>query len=204
MPRTFVAWSARPSHQQYIRLFVYWLRRIVWDGGYMGNPPLFPLIDETDIRDLVILQINPFTRNEIPRTSYEIENRLNEITFQRQPDQGAARALFSSRDHSARRTGARDGVPGCADCTASPAEEDMRKLSVSSKLNAEWAFLQHLHDIGWRAADQLARTAFRRSRRAARRGNRDFVLYESLKPAHLPEGAKRPSAGNQGKEGPEE
>jgi len=24
---------------------------------------------------------------------------------------------------------------------------------VSSKMNSEWAFLEHLHDIGWRAAE---------------------------------------------------
>ena len=41
-----------------------------WDGGYIGNPPLFPLIDETDARDIVIIQINPFTRPEIPRSAY--------------------------------------------------------------------------------------------------------------------------------------
>ena len=55
--------------------------RGLWDGGYMGNPPLFPLIDETDERDLVLVQIDPIRREELPRTAYEIENRLNEITF---------------------------------------------------------------------------------------------------------------------------
>jgi NTE family protein len=39
-----------------------------WDGGYIGNPALHPLVDQTDCRDMVIVQINPMTRHELPRT----------------------------------------------------------------------------------------------------------------------------------------
>ncbi len=52
-----------------------------WDGGYAGNPPLWPLFYETACRDVIIVQINPIERAEIPRTPEEIMNRLNEITF---------------------------------------------------------------------------------------------------------------------------
>ena len=47
----------------------------------MGNPPLFPLVDETKARDLIIIRINPLERPEIPKTAFEIDDRLNEITF---------------------------------------------------------------------------------------------------------------------------
>jgi NTE family protein len=33
-----------------------------WDGGYMGNPPLYPLFYETDTPDVVLIQINPTER----------------------------------------------------------------------------------------------------------------------------------------------
>jgi len=47
----------------------------------MGNPALFPLVDECDARDLVIVKINPMQRQKLPRTASEIHNRINEITF---------------------------------------------------------------------------------------------------------------------------
>ena len=52
-----------------------------WDGGYAGNPPLWPLFYETQCRDAIIVQINPIEREEIPRTAQEIRNRVDEITF---------------------------------------------------------------------------------------------------------------------------
>ncbi len=52
-----------------------------WDGGYMGNPPLYPLYAETECCDIILVQINPIRREEVPRTSPAILDRLNEITF---------------------------------------------------------------------------------------------------------------------------
>jgi NTE family protein len=52
-----------------------------WDGGYMGNPALFPLFDETMTDDILLVQINPLERRETPRTAREIHDRLNEISF---------------------------------------------------------------------------------------------------------------------------
>jgi NTE family protein len=52
-----------------------------WDGGYMGNPTLFPLFRSTDSEDILIVQINPIERRDTPTSSKEIMNRVNEITF---------------------------------------------------------------------------------------------------------------------------
>lgn len=54
-------------------------RNYYWDGGFMGNPALSPLI--THSSDLVIIQLNPFSRDEPPVTAMEINNIVNEITF---------------------------------------------------------------------------------------------------------------------------
>jgi NTE family protein len=51
------------------------------DGGYLGNPVIFPFFSTTETEDVIVVQINPMTRNETPRSSQEIVNRLNEITF---------------------------------------------------------------------------------------------------------------------------
>ena len=47
----------------------------------MGNPVLFPFFHACQSRDVVLVQINPIERKETPRTAREIQNRVNEITF---------------------------------------------------------------------------------------------------------------------------
>ena len=52
-----------------------------WDGGYTGNPALFPLFDVKATCDILIVQINPITRPGAPRNSGDIIARMSEITF---------------------------------------------------------------------------------------------------------------------------
>lgn len=52
-----------------------------WDGGFTGNPALFPLFDKSLPEDIVIVNINPLHRDEIPRSPQQIQNRVNEISF---------------------------------------------------------------------------------------------------------------------------
>ena len=52
-----------------------------WDGGYMGNPAIFPLIYGCESADVVIVHINPLFRDEVPRSADDILNRINEISF---------------------------------------------------------------------------------------------------------------------------
>jgi len=52
-----------------------------WDGGYLGNPVIFPFFRTTTTEDVVVVQINPLVRQETPTSSGEIINRINEITF---------------------------------------------------------------------------------------------------------------------------
>ena len=52
-----------------------------WDGGYTGNPALFPLFENRLPDDVVIININPLERKELPVTPHQIQNRINEISF---------------------------------------------------------------------------------------------------------------------------
>jgi NTE family protein len=52
-----------------------------WDGGYLGNPVIFPFFRTTSTEDVLVVQINPLVRLETPMSSSEIVNRINEITF---------------------------------------------------------------------------------------------------------------------------
>jgi len=52
-----------------------------WDGGYLGNPVLYPFFRATQAEDVLIVQINPLVRKKIPTSTREIMNRVSEITF---------------------------------------------------------------------------------------------------------------------------
>ncbi|MGL4235223.1 patatin-like phospholipase family protein, partial [Tabrizicola sp.] len=52
-----------------------------WDGGYAGNPALFPLYVADLPDDIIVVSINPLRRDEVPDTPVEIQNRINEISF---------------------------------------------------------------------------------------------------------------------------
>jgi NTE family protein len=119
-----------------------------WDGGYMGNPALFPLVDDCQSRDIVIVQINPIYREELPRTAPEILNRINEITFNASLiKEIRAIAILKELINVANLENQRfkDALFHRIN-----ADEELKALGVSSKLNTEWAFLKHLHDVGYR------------------------------------------------------
>lgn len=52
-----------------------------WDGGYMGNPPIFPMITNTHVRDIVLVKINSINIKSVPTTARDIADRVNEISF---------------------------------------------------------------------------------------------------------------------------
>lgn len=52
-----------------------------WDGGYTGNPALYPLFATELPDDILIVNINPLHREELPTDSQSIQNRINEISF---------------------------------------------------------------------------------------------------------------------------
>jgi len=118
-----------------------------WDGGYMGNPALFPLVEECQARDLVIVQINPIVRNEIPRRAADIMNRLNEITFNTSLIKEIRSLSFLKKIielGNLEEERYKDALFHRIN-----ADMELEPLGVSSKVNSEWAFLEHLHDVGY-------------------------------------------------------
>jgi NTE family protein len=122
-----------------------------WDGGYTGNPALWPLIYHTAALDLLLVQINPLGRTGTPATRMEIDDRLSEITFnaalvgelraiafvqklvaEKHVDPGAYKNLRLHRVH----------------------EPALAALGASSKLDTGRAFLRELHALGHAAASR--------------------------------------------------
>jgi len=126
-----------------------------WDGGYMGNPVLYPLFYETQTRDVVVVMVNQIHRDRLPTTPAEIADRVSEISFNsslmremravefvtRQLAEGWLKPEFAGRMrhmlvHLIR-----------ADAT-------MSALPASSKTSTDAGFLGSLRDLGRDSAAQ--------------------------------------------------
>jgi NTE family protein len=129
-----------------------------WDGGYMGNPVLFPFFTETQTEDIILVQINPIVRQELPRSAQDIQERVNEITFnasllheiraidfvRRLIDQGRLKETHYKRIRLHR------------------IEENaaLNAFGASSKLKADWDFFQALHALGVKAGKRFLKAHF--------------------------------------------
>ena len=122
-----------------------------WDGGYMGNPAIFPLIYGAETPDVVIVQINPLGCDRVPTTATEIMNRVNEISFNSSlmREMRAISFVTDLIDQGKLDNNSYKRV----NVHWIEAERHMRGLGVSSKLNARLEFLLHLKEIGRQAAD---------------------------------------------------
>ena len=123
-----------------------------WDGGYMGNPALFPLIYGCQSRDIIVVHINPTERPELPRTAQDIINRINEISFNSSLFREMRAIAFVSRLIDEGKI--TDGSLKRMLIHAIEADDVMQGLGPMSKLNADWDFMMHLHDIGRERADR--------------------------------------------------
>ncbi len=123
-----------------------------WDGGYMGNPVLYPFFYECKSEDIMIVQINPIERKGTPKTPRQIMDRVNEITFN-----GSLLKELRSIDF-VHRLLEEDRVDPekYKDIKVHivEAHDKLMEFGAASKINAEWAFLQHLFDIGREAAEE--------------------------------------------------
>jgi NTE family protein len=129
-----------------------------WDGGYMGNPALFPIIYDCESADIVVVHINPLRRCDEPRTAQEILNRVNEISFNSSLMREMRAIAFVTKliDDKQVKSNALKRIL----IHAIEAEDFMQSLSVSSKLNADWEFLTHLHDAGRDHAERWLEETF--------------------------------------------
>jgi len=132
-----------------------------WDGGYRGNPPIWPFIYESDSHDVVIVELDPAVRKGVPRSNAEIADRLNEITFggalmaemraiafvQKLIRQGVITGEFGSRLRMMLIHSIND------DASLAP-------LGAVSKFNIEPAFLEHLFQLGRAAATRWLASTF--------------------------------------------
>jgi NTE family protein len=125
-----------------------------WDGGYVGNPTITPLVRECASSDTLLVQVNPIERPGTPRSAREILDRLNEVSFN-SPLMKELRMIAVLRQ-----------VANAGDCEGARwagmrihriASAMMTELGYSSKLNAEWEFFCMLRDEGRSCAELFLR-----------------------------------------------
>ena len=129
-----------------------------WDGGYIGNPVLYPFFYDTATADIVLVQVNPIERKETPKTAREILNRMNEITFNASLVKELRAIEFVTRLIDDGKLDAKEYMRVRMHHIDGDAE--LMEMSATSKLNAEWQFLEHLRDLGRTKADEWLETGF--------------------------------------------
>ncbi|WP_019961288.1 patatin-like phospholipase family protein [Woodsholea maritima] len=143
-------------------------QRPYWDGGFTGNPTLWPLFYADTPADLVIVHINPLERPGTPKTPEDIMNRVHEITFNASL-LAELRAIAFVKDlirndllKDPKKARLRDML-----VHSIKADDEMRDYPAASKYNTEWHFLIELRDLGRKAAfnwlnncaDQIGQTS---------------------------------------------
>ncbi|KQQ92069.1 hypothetical protein ASF77_08595 [Massilia sp. Leaf139] len=126
-----------------------------WDGSFVGNPSLSPLVKDGPA-DIVIVQNNPVARPGLPMTMSDVQSRTSEIAFN---------VAFVREVASIRHLG---GLPDAEDNDRVHAaavrlhlisgNETLQQLDLSSKFNTELPFLLRLRALGVETAERwLAR-----------------------------------------------
>lgn len=124
-----------------------------WDGGYTGNPALFPMLEPELPRDIVVVNINPLERRDVPKTPHDIRKRINEINFN-SPLLSELRTIQFIRDLIAdgkvRKRNMKDVlIHMIAD------DEVMNEMSVITRMVPTPSVLDKLRRSGRQAAEQF-------------------------------------------------
>ena len=125
-----------------------------WDGGYLGNPALSPLVDHA--QDLMLVLVNAFHRDGMPpHSARAIMDRLNEITF------NASVVLEVNAIEAINRLLAElaaSGTPYAGHYRpvrlhAIRNDAFVEQLGFVSKNSTSWDFLSRLREVGYQTAD---------------------------------------------------
>src|SRR5262249_52509876 len=125
-----------------------------WDGGYTGNPALYPLIGATQTENLLLVQINPVRRKQLPKTQDEILSRINEITFNASLMSELRGLTFVGKliDEGKLQRGTGTGQYRRINVHRIELTGSAQTLDAASRLNTDYDFFEMLQTNGRRAA----------------------------------------------------
>jgi NTE family protein len=132
-----------------------------WDGGYMGNPPIFPIITNTSLKDIVLVKINSININSVPTSARDIADRVNEISFN-------SSLINEMKLIHYRNELIRNGILKVDNKTnreifvhTISGYEALSQLKYSSKMNTSWEFLLELKQKGREIAEKWIQNDFK-------------------------------------------
>ena len=120
-----------------------------WDGGYSGNPALFPLIEQCRSRDVLIVLLHPLCRPQVPSKTADIISRTAELSF--------GSTFLREMAWIARVKSLLDKQPDFEGQYGTAMQklkihlidsEEFADFDADSKANNERAFLHELRDLG--------------------------------------------------------
>lgn len=122
-----------------------------WDGGYMGNPAIWPLIYKSDCNDVLLVQLNPIVRPGVPKHAIDIINRLNEITFNSGLVSEMRAIQFVKKLIHEGRLDEHEYHDMRMHLVAPP--DELHNMNASSKMNTDWHFFEMLRNSGRASMD---------------------------------------------------
>jgi len=135
-----------------------------WDGGYTGNPPLFPLIWHCRHRDVLVVVLGPLRRRNVPRSASDIRSRESELMFMAAflREIGAIAQVKEELGRELLTVGRLERRLKRANLHVIEAEDLLGGLSPSSRLNTRWEFLTMLREHGRAKAEEWLTANFTR------------------------------------------
>lgn len=128
---------------------------LFWDGGYLGNPALTPLIDVG--KDLLLVLVNPFNYDpKPPYTARQVLDRINQVTFNASvvlevnAIEAVNRVLMSAGERVPKPAG---GHYERVRFHLIRNDRFMEKLGFVSKSSTSWPLLEKLFERGRCATD---------------------------------------------------
>lgn len=123
-----------------------------WDGGFVANPAIYPLMRHAESSEVVIVQVNPIGAREAPVSADSILHRINEISFNSSVMREMHALAFITNLYD---RGWVDRLAGVRKTHIHVIHDEtlMRGLHASSKFNAEGPFLEMLFRAGQEACD---------------------------------------------------
>jgi NTE family protein len=144
-----------------------------WDGGYVGNPTIYPLIYDCDSADVVMVLTTPLGPKPAPEAAADIMTRVSQVSFtsafMREMRAIAFVTDLIERDLVSPEAGLRK-----IHMHALAPDADDPSFDVAQRFNADLPFLEDLRDKGRAAAEAWLAEAF------AKVGERSSINVEGL------------------------
>jgi NTE family protein len=123
-----------------------------WDGGYLGNPAIYPLIYRNGAKDVIIVQVTAIRRDELPASAADVLHRITEISFNSSLMREMRAVAFATRlidngelDETKHSRMFMHWIGN---------DRLMSELGTATQFHPEWSLLCRLRDAGRETAGQ--------------------------------------------------